>query len=378
MIFIKSFSLWSFLWDPDLFIFESSFFSLRWYSVLFAIGFVIGRFIVVRSYKLENGYDLTVDLQMVYMVIGILMGSRIGHILFYEPSLLNKNFFELFFFWQSGLASHGAAVGIILSMGFYSYYIHKEGFFFRLKDRLRRGYDYYQVMDRMIIAVALGCSLIRIGNFINSEIIGKPTERNYGVIFTKPVENQIKNQLPFVKEITFTETGQFQKEGRPILKTSIIFKNELYMESRIRKSIQKSLGFILPVNTHVGSHVINPLGSKVEHSFVRTPNSFELHLETVGIYRHPSQIYEAITYGFIWLLIYFIYNKHRKKLRPGSLFGLFLITIFPARFLLEFFKENQVAFENNLYLNMGQFLSIPLFLYGIYVFFRNLTHNRLF
>lgn len=378
MIFIKSFSLWSFLWDPDLFIFESSFFSLRWYSVLFAIGFVIGRFIVVRSYKLENGYDLTVDLQMVYMVIGILMGSRIGHILFYEPSLLNKNFFELFFFWQSGLASHGAAVGIILSMGFYSYYIHMEGFFFRLKDRLRRGYDYYQVMDRMIIAVALGCSLIRIGNFINSEIIGKPTERNYGVIFTKPVENQIKNQLPFVKEITFTETGQFQKEGRPILKTSIIFKNELYMESRIRKSIKKSLGFILPVNTHVGSHVINPLGSKVEHSFVRTPNSFELHLETVGIYRHPSQIYEAITYGFIWLLIYFIYNKHRKKLRPGSLFGLFLITIFPARFLLEFFKENQVAFENNLYLNMGQFLSIPLFLYGIYVFFRNLTHNRLF
>ena len=378
MIFIKSFSLWSFLWDPDLFIFESSFFSLRWYSVLFAIGFVIGRFIVVRSYKLENGYDLTVDLQMVYMVIGILMGSRIGHILFYEPSLLNKNFFELFFFWQSGLASHGAAVGIILSMGFYSYYIHKEGFFFRLKDRLRRGYNYYQVMDRMIIAVALGCSLIRIGNFINSEIIGKPTERNYGVIFTKPVENQIKNQLPFVKEITFTETGQFQKEGRPILKTSIIFKNELYMESRIRKSIKKSLGFILPVNTHVGSHVINPLGSKVEHSFVRTPNSFELHLETVGIYRHPSQIYEAITYGFIWLLIYFIYNKHRKKLRPGSLFGLFLITIFPARFLLEFFKENQVAFENNLYLNMGQFLSIPLFLYGIYVFFRNLTHNRLF
>lgn len=378
MIFIKSFSLWSFLWDPDLFIFESSFFSLRWYSVLFAIGFVIGRFIVVRSYKLENGYDLTVDLQMVYMVIGILMGSRIGHILFYEPSLLNKNFFELFFFWQSGLASHGAAVGIILSMGFYSYYIHKEGFFFRLKDRLRRGYNYYQVMDRMIIAVALGCSLIRIGNFINSEIIGKPTERNYGVIFTKPVENQIKNQLPFVKEVTFTETGQFQKEGRPILKTSIIFKNELYMESRIRKSIKKSLGFILPVNTHVGSHVINPLGSKVEHSFVRTPNSFELHLETVGIYRHPSQIYEAITYGFIWLLIYFIYNKHRKKLRPGSLFGLFLITIFPARFLLEFFKENQVAFENNLYLNMGQFLSIPLFLYGIYVFFRNLTHNRLF
>ena len=370
--------MWSFLWDPDLFIFESSFFSLRWYSVLFAIGFVIGRFIVVRSYKLENGYDLTVDLQMVYMVIGILMGSRIGHILFYEPSLLNKNFFELFFFWQSGLASHGAAVGIILSMGFYSYYIHMEGFFFRLKDRLRRGYDYYQVMDRMIIAVALGCSLIRIGNFINSEIIGKPTERNYGVIFTKPVENQIKNQLPFVKEITFTETGQFQKEGRPILKTSIIFKNELYMESRIRKSIKKSLGFILPVNTHVGSHVINPLGSKVEHSFVRTPNSFELHLETVGIYRHPSQIYEAITYGFIWLLIYFIYNKHRKKLRPGSLFGLFLITIFPARFLLEFFKENQVAFENNLYLNMGQFLSIPLFLYGIYVFFRNLTHNRLF
>ena len=85
--------LWFIIWHPDLFLFENDFFSLRWYSFLFALGFIVGRYIVVRSYKLENGYDLTVDKQMFYMVAGTLFGSRMGHVIFYEPEILKTNFF---------------------------------------------------------------------------------------------------------------------------------------------------------------------------------------------------------------------------------------------------------------------------------------------
>ena len=91
MILLNFYS-WSFVWHPDPFLFENDFFSLRWYSFLFALGFILARFTVVRSYKLENGYDQTVDIQMLYMVAGTLLGSRMGHVIFYEPEILKTNF----------------------------------------------------------------------------------------------------------------------------------------------------------------------------------------------------------------------------------------------------------------------------------------------
>ena len=88
----------SFLWQPDVYLFESDFFSLRWYSVLFVLAFLIGRFIVVRSYKVEKRYDITVDIQLVFMILGTLIGSRVGHVIFYEPHILNRGVLEMFYF----------------------------------------------------------------------------------------------------------------------------------------------------------------------------------------------------------------------------------------------------------------------------------------
>ena len=173
---------------------------------------------MVRSYKVENGYDLTVDLQMLYMVIGTLLGSRMGHVFFYEPELLNRNLLEPFLFWKNGLASHGTAVGILLGMFFYSFELKLKNFKIKVKDRHRRGYDYFQVMDRLIIVIALGCALIRVGNFMNSEIIGKPTDRDYGVVFTKPVEDFIKKQLPFVREVILRKLENSTRLGNQYLK----------------------------------------------------------------------------------------------------------------------------------------------------------------
>lgn len=375
----------SFLWHPDIYLFENDVFSIRWYSLLFLSGFIIGRFIVVRSYKLEKGYDLTVDMQMIYMVLGTLIGSRMGHVLFYEPEILKRGYLELFFFWKSGLASHGAAIGILLGMAIYSYKLKVKGLKFRLVDRLIRGYDFFQVMDRMIIAVAIGCALIRMGNFVNSEIIGLPTDSDYGVLFVKPVEDRIKGQLPFVERIHFEETGAFYAPGQAVINTKIYFEHEPYKEQRIRNSVQKRLDYLLPRQGNGYSHVINPWAAALVHEFKRSPTQFVLEFESVGVYRHPAQLYESITYFLIGVFMFLIWHKHRIRLRPGSLLGFFFITAFIGRFLLEYVKENQVKNEvitiNSelaIGLNLGQTLSIPFIVLGFYLLFRNVNGNSFF
>ena len=372
----------SYLWDPDIYLYEGDIFSVRWYSVLFILGFIIGRFLVVGAYKREKKYDTTVDLQMLYMVFGILIGSRIGHVIFYEPEILSRGIIEVLSFWKGGLASHGAAIGILSGMAIYSFEVVVNDFRIKIKDRLRRGYNYLQVMDRMIIAVAIGCSLIRMGNFVNSETIGLQTQNSYGVLFVNPIEERIKNQLPFVKKVSFEETGKFYKNGQPFLNTKIFFDNEEYKETRIKNSIQKSLNYLHPQNVYSNSTVINPYKDEVKYQFKRNTSDFYMEYETVGVYRHPAQLYESLTYLIIGIIMFIILKKYQLNLRHGSLLAFFFISAFLGRFILEYFKENQISNElyklNNLLglnLNLGQLLSIPFVVFGVYLFLRNIKKD---
>ena len=372
----------SYLWDPDIYLYEGDIFSVRWYSVLFILGFIIGRFLVVGAYKREKKYDTTVDLQMLYMVFGILIGSRIGHVIFYEPEILSRGIIEVLSFWKGGLASHGAAIGILSGMAIYSFKVVVNDFRIKIKDRLRRGYNYLQVMDRMIIAVAIGCSLIRMGNFVNSETIGLQTHNSYGVLFVNPTEERIKNQLPFVKKVSFEETGKFYKNGQPFLNTKIFFDNEEYKETRIKNSIKKSLNYLHPQNVYSNSTVINPYKDEVKYQFKRNISDFYIEYETVGIYRHPAQLYESLTYLIIGIIMFIILKKYQLNLRHGSLLAFFFISAFLGRFILEYFKENQINNElyklNNLLglnLNLGQLLSIPFVVFGVYLFLRNIKKD---
>ena len=372
----------SYLWDPDIYLYEGDIFSVRWYSVLFILGFIIGRFLVVGAYKREKKYDTTVDLQMLYMVFGILIGSRIGHVIFYEPEILSRGIIEVLSFWKGGLASHGAAIGILSGMAIYSFKVVVNDFRIKIKDRLRRGYNYLQVMDRMIIAVAIGCSLIRMGNFVNSETIGLQTQSSYGVLFVNPTEERIKNQLPFVKKVSFEETGKFYKNGQPFLNTKIFFDNEEYKETRIKNSIKKSLNYLHPQNVYSNSTVINPYKDEVKYQFKRNNSDFYMEYETVGVYRHPAQLYESLTYLIIGIIMFIILKKYQLNLRHGSLLAFFFISAFLGRFILEYFKENQINNElyklNNLLglnLNLGQLLSIPFVVFGVYLFLRNIKKD---
>ena len=133
------------------------------------------------------------------------------------------------------------------------------------------------------------------------------------------------------------------------------------------------------------SHVINPWAAAVVHEFKRSHAQFVLEFESVGIYRHPAQLYESIIYFLIGVFMFLLWQKYRIRLRPGSLLSFFFITAFMGRFLLEYVKENQVKNEvisiNSelaIGLNLGQILSIPFIVLGFYLLFRNVNGNSFF
>ena len=173
--------LLSFTWDPNQVLLYLGFFQLRYYSLMFVIAFSLGWFIMKRIYKNENQTEEALDSLFIYTVLATLIGARLGHFLFYEPSVFITDPLSIILPFQftpefeftgfRGLASHGAAIGIIIAMYYYSKKIIKKPILW--------------ILDRIVIPVAIGGVFVRIGNFFNSEIIGKPTNSDYGVVFAQ-------------------------------------------------------------------------------------------------------------------------------------------------------------------------------------------------
>jgi prolipoprotein diacylglyceryl transferase len=232
--------------------------SLRWYGLLFALGFVIGYLIMQQIFIRENKSQKDLDALTIAMILGTVIGARLGHCLFYEPSYYLAHPEKILYVWEGGLASHGGALGILIALYFYL--------------RKRTHIKFMWLADRLVIVTALAGAFIRLGNFFNSEIYGAPANLPWAVVF-----------------------------------------------------------------------------SRVD-----------------SIPRHPSQIYEAFAYFLIFIFLYVLYKKYYLKLKEGFLLGLFFVTLFGFRFIVEFLKAPQVAFEMQMPLNMGQLLSIPFILAGIY------------
>jgi len=168
----------SFVWDPSEGI-DLGFFLVRYYSLMFVIAFTLGWFITKRIFKNEGESLEKLDSLFIYMVIAILLGARLGHVLFYQSELIFQDPISIFLPFRTvpefeytgfqGLASHGAAIGVIIAMFIYSKKVLKKPVLW--------------ILDRVVIPVACGAIFVRIGNFVNSEIIGKATNSDYGVIF---------------------------------------------------------------------------------------------------------------------------------------------------------------------------------------------------
>ncbi|WP_369013246.1 prolipoprotein diacylglyceryl transferase [Flavobacterium anhuiense] len=256
--------------DPVIFWITNSF-PLKYYGALFACGLLLGFYIVRNIYKKENLSLDNLDSLLIYVIVGTVLGARLGHCFFYEPDYFLKHPIEILlpiqkikgayqFVGYQGLASHGGSIGVITAMILYC-----------------RKYkvQFLGLLDKMAVAVPITGAFIRMGNFMNSEIYGKPTNGNWGVVF------QRDDLIP----------------------------------------------------------------------------------------RHPTQLYEAFAYILIFVILFYMYKSEKIRNAQGLIFGTFLTLLFTARFIIEFFKENQEAFENSMLINMGQILSVPFILIGLGLIF---------
>jgi prolipoprotein diacylglyceryl transferase len=243
-------------WNPDPEIFRIGPFAIRWYGLLFASSFLFGYIILRKVFKNEGLGDALLDKLTIYMAVGTVVGARLGHCFFYQPDYYLSNPWEIIKVWHGGLASHGAAVGILIALGIF---VYKE----------KKGY--FWVLDRIAVVVALAGVFIRTGNLMNSEIYGVETTLPWGFVF-------------------------------------------------------------LQNNEHIP--------------------------------KHPTQIYEALSYLFVFILLYQMYWRKKGDVYQGLLISIFLILVFTSRFFIEFVKEPQVEFEMAMKLNMGQLLSIPFIIMG--------------
>lgn len=248
------------IWDinPDIFTIPVINHPLRWYGLLFAAGLVFGQQIMQYIYSKEGRAENEVDTLAIYVVIATVVGARLGHVLFYDPLYYFQHPLEIPMVWQGGLASHGGSIGVLIAL-----------YLFARKTKV----SYLWILDRIVIVGALTGFMIRMGNLMNSEMVGVPTSMPWGFVFTR------------VDEIP----------------------------------------------------------------------------------RHPAQLYEAIYCLVLFMLLFGRWYRHRAKMQNGFLFGWFLVVLFSFRFIDEFFKINQEAFEDNLPLNMGQLLSIPFVLAGVII-----------
>lgn len=260
------------LWNPDVVMFRLGGLSVRWYSACWLIGLLLAYLVVKRLYKEQKVNNDLFEPVFIYTFVGVLIGARLGHCLFYEPGYFLSSpvhFIEMIvparqmadgswrFTGYEGLSSHGGAIGILTAMVLYSRH-YKISLWF--------------VLDTLGIASPLTGCLIRTGNLFNSEIIGKPADLPWAFVFERV------DMLP----------------------------------------------------------------------------------------RHPGQLYEALAYLAIFISLWIMHKKCMERVGSGLFFGLCLTLVFTFRFFVEYFKDIQEPFEAGMLLNMGQLLSLPFIMIGLW------------
>ncbi len=289
------------IWNPSEGI-HLGFITLRIYSLMFVIAFGLGWYLMKRIFIKENESLDKLDTLFIWTVIATLIGARLGHVFFYQWEYFRNHPLEILlpfrfephfeFTGFQGLASHGAAVAIIIAMFYYSNRVIKRPILW--------------VLDRVVIPVSCGAIFVRIGNFFNSEIVGKVTQSDFGVKF-------IRDKFTPEDVINITK--------------------------------------IQNVN-------------KAYDAIVNDPQYAE-YLQQVPM-KHPAQLYEAFFYIFVFAILWLMYWKTNFKEKHGLIFGFFLVLLWTVRFFVENVKESQGGIEDSLGLfSTGQWLSIPFIFVGV-------------
>ncbi|TCK68651.1 prolipoprotein diacylglyceryl transferase [Winogradskyella wandonensis] len=269
-------------WDPKKFI-DLGFFKLHFYSMMWIIAFILGFYITKRIYKNENQSEESLDSLFIYSVLGIMLGARLGHVIFYQPELITDDFFSIFlpfkfkggfeFTGFQGLASHGAAIAMIISMYLYNKKVLKKSVLW--------------ILDRVVIAVALGAMFVRFGNFINSEIIGKYTGSDFGVVFKQLGETAPRHPTQLYEGFSYL----------------IVFFILFYSYWKTKKSEQR--GFLF------GLFLVLLWSIRFVVEFFKEPQSGEYLSDAIGNVLNNGQIL-SIPFILIGLYFMFVYKPNEK------------------------------------------------------------------
>ncbi len=348
-----------FVWDPDPSVIPG-WSRPPWYSILFAAGFIVSQQFMIYFFKKEGHKPELVDRLTVYMVLATIIGARLGHVLFYEPARYFSNPIDILKVWEGGLASHGAAIGILFALWLYA--------------KKTPGQNYLWVVDRIVIVTALTGAFIRFGNLMNSEIGGMDSGSDSGIVYAWHTEELLSSLKVPVNSIDPYKPADRQGEltGNGIVPVNIAIEinKGSYSLDDLETTLNRDLKYALTKFESSKQYFAEPAETPLD-LIIEDKGSFYLAtVRTVGRVKYPTQIYESITYFVIFLILFGLWYKYKARLPEGILLGIFLVTVFGMRFVWEFFKENQVEFEDSLQYNMGQLLSIPLVIIGIILIVR--------
>ncbi len=266
--------LLSVTWNVDPTLFTVLGREIRWYGLFWVIGLIVAVYIVQKIFKHEDLPEKWFDSLFVYMIVGIIVGARLGHCLFYEPAYYLANPIEILKVWEGGLASHGGVIGIIIAVWLYS----------RKVSHLSMLWTF----DRVMVPTGFTAAMIRFGNLMNHEIYGGPTDQPWGFRFIDNLHQWMQGAEPI-----YTEPS------------------------------------------------------------------------------HPTQIYEALAYLVVFAITMYLYWKTDAKRRKGLITGVGILIIFLFRFFVEYLKnvqvDSEIAMRENTGLILGQWLSIPFIIWGIWL-----------
>ncbi|HVD98731.1 MAG TPA: prolipoprotein diacylglyceryl transferase [Cytophagaceae bacterium] len=352
------------IWDFSPELFSIGKLTPRWYGPLFALGFIVGPIILGKIFKIEGRSQKEADTINAYMIIGTVLGARLGHCFFYEPGYFLAHPIEILYIWQGGLASHGAGIGMLTAIWLY--------------HRKNPSQSYLYLLDRIVLTVALGGCFIRLGNLTNSEIIGIPANVPQGFVFVNSTTSAIRETFKGqVSDVSIKQNGtDSTMDGKYLTGVDIHMKVKSFGDGNIREMAQNNIRQTIYASPEYGEHIILAKGENSISIGEPGREGTEVVMRAWGIPRHPAQLYESITCLLLFFLLAFVYSRYKAATPEGMLFGIFMIWIFTLRFFYEFIKEDQVAFENSMQFNMGQLLSIPMVLIGIIVLVRSLVKKK--
>lgn len=346
---ILNYIIWTF--DPAIFTIPGTDYAPRWYGVLFALGFILSQQVFLYIFKKDGRPEKDVERITTYMVVATIVGARLGHCLFYNPSYYLSNPIEILKVWEGGLASHGGAIGIIIAI-----------YLFCRKYK----YRFLWLIDRMVIVAALTGALIRTGNLFNSEMEGTLTNSDTGIVYARATYDVLNYDEDRIDKVLIFKGGEMPSTQAGIVPITarIEYKSGVKLDLTDKNYLENQIKNTLDRYTEVRQHVDFGDGPLSYKMFTENGNEV-VEIYALGNVRHAAQLYEAGYCLVLMLVLFWLWHKKRESLPQGFNFALFMIILWAARFVDEFFKMPQEAFEENMALNMGQILSIPLTIAGI-------------